>query len=146
MWLSLVERLVRDQEVGCSSHLTPTTEYLQNKYSFCFSGCGSVCEQVKTIDDRFRAAIPHRARSIGSEARRATETTMRMGRDVRLVRDQEVGCSSHLTPTKEKSKSQDLLFSFFSHIGKTAIFVNLYLHFHCIFWLPHHCLRKQNSS
>ena len=25
MWLSLVERLVRDQEVGCSNHLTPTT-------------------------------------------------------------------------------------------------------------------------
>ncbi len=26
VWLSLVERLVRDQEVGCSSHLTPTTK------------------------------------------------------------------------------------------------------------------------
>ena len=25
VWLSLVERLVRDQEVGCSNHLTPTT-------------------------------------------------------------------------------------------------------------------------
>ena len=24
VWLSLVERLVRDQEVGCSNHLTPT--------------------------------------------------------------------------------------------------------------------------
>ena len=30
VWLSLVERLVRDQEVGCSNHLTPTIESLAN--------------------------------------------------------------------------------------------------------------------
>ena len=27
VWLSLVERLVRDQEVGCSNHLTPTIRF-----------------------------------------------------------------------------------------------------------------------
>ena len=30
VWLSLVERLVRDQEVGCSNHLTPTMESIHN--------------------------------------------------------------------------------------------------------------------
>ena len=30
VWLSLVERLVRDQKVGCSNHLTPTKE--KNRY------------------------------------------------------------------------------------------------------------------
>ena len=30
VWLSLVERLVRDQEVGCSSHLTPTRRELRH--------------------------------------------------------------------------------------------------------------------
>ena len=35
VWLSLVERLVRDQEVGCSNHLTPTRESLVD---FCSQG------------------------------------------------------------------------------------------------------------
>ena len=29
VWLSLVERLVRDQKVGCSNHLTPTTKTVE---------------------------------------------------------------------------------------------------------------------
>ena len=31
VWLSLVERLVRDQEVGCSNHLTPTRSSVYRK-------------------------------------------------------------------------------------------------------------------
>ena len=37
MWLSLVERLVRDQEVGCSSHLTPTRRELRNPNGIFFT-------------------------------------------------------------------------------------------------------------
>ena len=35
VWLSLVERLVRDQKVGCSNHLTPT-KWKQVVYTICF--------------------------------------------------------------------------------------------------------------
>ena len=36
VWLSLVERLVRDQEVGCSNHLAPTTKAARNLAAFLF--------------------------------------------------------------------------------------------------------------
>ena len=37
VWLSLVERLVRDQEVGCSNHLTPTKIGFEKRFSEPFS-------------------------------------------------------------------------------------------------------------
>ena len=36
VWLSLVERLVRDQEVGCSNHLTPTRKITDGLPSVIF--------------------------------------------------------------------------------------------------------------
>ncbi len=36
VWLSLVERLVRDQEVGCSNHLTPTKRTADSEWDLPF--------------------------------------------------------------------------------------------------------------